>query len=146
MHPAERQRLAQLMQRVLRHPDQARDIEIDRAAARLMAARSDTPQLLLQQVLALEAAMQRIAQQLQGLGGALPPAADIADTAVADTPTRAATPAAPGLLRDTAVIATGVLGGSLLFHGLASAFEGPSEPAAGGAEGAGPDFGSELWG
>jgi len=146
MQTAERQRLTQLVQRVLRHPDQARDIEFDRAAARLMAARSDTPQLLLQQVLALEAALQQIAQQLQGLGAALPPAADSADAPVVDTPKRAATPASPGFLRDSAVIATGVLGGSLLFHGLASAFEGPSEPAAGGAEGADLDFGSELWG
>jgi hypothetical protein len=146
MQIAERQRLTPLMKRVLRHPDQTRDIAIDRAAARLMAARSDTPQWLLQQVLALEAALQQIAQQLQGLGAALPPAANIADAPVGDTPQRAAAPATPGLLRDAAVIGTGVLGGSLLFHGLASAVEGLSEPAAGGAEGAHLDFGSELWG
>lgn len=81
----------------------------------------------------------------QGLGAALPPAAVDVNTPVLDTPKRAATPASTGLLRDSAVIATGVLGGSLLFHGLASAFEGSSEPAAGGAEGADLDFGSELW-
>lgn len=146
MQTPERQRLTQLVQRVLRHPDQARDIDTDRAAARLMAARSDTPQLLLQQVLVLEAALQQIGQQLQGLGAALPPAAVDANAPVLDTPKRAATPASTGFLRDSAVIATGVLGGSLLFHGLASAIEGSSEPAAGGAEGADLDFGSELWG
>ena len=146
MQSPERQRLTQLVQRVLRHPDQARDIEIDRAAARLMAARADTPQLLLQQVMMLEAALQQIGQQLQGLGAALPPAATDADTPVVDASKRAAAPASTGFLRDSAVIATGVLGGSLLVHGLAAAFEGASEPAVDGAEGADLDFGSGLWG
>ena len=59
MQAPERERLTQLVQRMLRYPDQARDIEIDRAAARLMAARSDTPQMLLQRVLVLEAALQQ---------------------------------------------------------------------------------------
>jgi uncharacterized protein len=141
MQTAERQRLTQLVQRVLRHPDQARDIEIDRAAARLMAARSDTPQLLLQHVLALEAALGQIQQQLHGLGAALPEA-----TLVTDKPARGASTSTPGLLRDTAVIAAGVLGGSLLFHGVASAFEGSSPPEPDAAEGVDPDFGSGLWG
>jgi hypothetical protein len=145
MQTAERQRLTHLVQRVLRHLDQARDIEIDRAAARLMAARSDTPQLLLQHALALEAVLQQIQWQLQGLGAAQPTAAAGSEPSCADAPRRALAPAAGALLRDTAVIATGVLGGSLLFHGLAPTFEG-SPPDAGAAEGADTDFGSELWG
>jgi uncharacterized protein len=145
MQTAERQRLTQLVQRVLRHPDQARDIEIDRAAARLMAARSDTPQLLLQHVLALEAALGQIQQQLHGLGAALPEATFVTDKP-ADKPARGASTSTPGLLRDTAVIAAGVLGGSLLFHGVASAFEGSSPPEPDAAEGVDPDFGSGLWG
>jgi hypothetical protein len=146
MQTADRQRLTHLMQRVLRHPDQARDMEIDRAAARLMAARSDTPQLLLQHVLALEATLQQIQHQLQGLGTAIPSAGAGSDRPEADAPQRAPRPAATGLLRDTSVIATGVLGGSLLFHGVASALESAPQSAAGAAEGADLDFGSELWG
>jgi uncharacterized protein len=145
MQAPERERLTQLVQRVLRYPDQARDIEIDRAAARLMAARSDTPQLLLQHVLVLEAALQQIQQQLHGLGTTLPPTA-VRPDAPAVTPSRATVPATTGFLRDAAVIGTGVLGGSLIFHGLASAFEGSSQDTVGAAEDADLDFGSDLWG
>ena len=145
MQAPESERLTQLVQRVLRHPDQARDIEIDRAAARLMAARSDTPQLLLQHVLMLEAALQQIQQQ-QGLDTTLPPAAVGPDAPVVGTPRRAAVPASKGFLRDAAVIGTGVLGGSLIFHSLASAVEGSSPDTVGAAEDADLDFGSDLWG
>jgi hypothetical protein len=146
MQAPERERLTQLVQRVLRHPDQARDIEIDRAAARLMAARSDTPQMLLQHVLVLEAALQQIQQQLHGLGTTLPPTAVRPDAPAAGTPSRATVPATTGFLRDAAVIGTGVPGGSLIFHGLASAFEGSSQDTVGEAEDADLDFGSDLWG
>lgn len=144
MQAADRQRLTQLERHVLRHPDQARDIEIDRATARLMAARSDTPQLLLQRVLVLEATLQQIGQQLQAAGAALPPAAAGADTAAA--PQRAPGSTSGSFLRDTAVIATGVLGGSLLFHGLASAFEGDAPPDAAAPEGPDLDFDADFLG
>ncbi len=144
MQPTDRQRLTQLEQQVLRHPDQARDIEIDRAAVRLMAARSDTPQLLLQRVLVLEAALQQIGQQLQAAGAALPPAAAGADTPAA--PQRAPGSASGSFLRDTAVIATGVLGGSLLFHGLASAFDGDPPADAAAADSADLDFDADFLG
>jgi hypothetical protein len=141
----ERERLTQLVQRVLRHPEQARDIEIDRAAARLMAARSNTPQLLLQHVLVLKAALQQIQQQ-HGLGATLPPTAVRPDAPAAGTPIRATVPVTTGFLRDTAVLGTGVLGGSLIFHGLASAFEGSSPDTVGAAEDADTDLGLDIWG
>jgi hypothetical protein len=146
MQPADRQRLTRLEQHVLRHPDQARDIEIDRAAARLMAARSDTPQLLLQRVLVLEAALQQIGQQLQEAGAATPPVAAGTDTSAAALPPR--TPASPSgsFVRDAAVIATGVLGGSLLFHGLASAFDGESPPDTAAPDGPELDFDADFLG
>lgn len=147
MNTSEREHLTQLERRVLRHPDLTRDIEIDRAAMRLMAARSDTPQLLLQHALALEAALQRIQQQLHALGTPAPSAAAVPD-AQPDAPAAharqpAAVPTATGFVRDAALVATGVLGGSLLFHGVASAF---SDSPADAAEGADLDFGSDLLG
>ena len=146
MKATERERLLQLVQRMLRHPDQARDIEIDRAVARLMAARSDTPHLLLQHVLALEAALQHIQRHLQGSGAALPATAVGLDEPGAGPPQRAVAPATTGFVRDATAIATGVLGGSLLFHGLASAFESSAQDDASAADGVDPDFDAGLWG
>ncbi len=143
MKTSEREYLKQLEQRVLRYPDLTRDIEIDRAAIRLMAARSDTPQLLLHHALVLEAEMQRIKLQLRELGTAPPPAADGHDTPAAGLRQPAVGPVVAGFVRDAAVVGTGLLGGSLLLHGIASAI---SDSPSDAAESADLDFGSDFLG
>lgn len=143
MKTSEREYLKQLEQRVLRHPDLARDIEIDRAAIRLMAARSDTPQLLLHHALALEAELQQIKLQLLELGTAPLSVTEGSDTLVVGSRQPAVGPVVAGFVRDAAVVGTGLLGGSLLLHGIASAF---SDSVSDAAESADLDFGSDLLG
>lgn len=143
MKISEREYLKQLEQRVLRHPNMTRDIEIDRAAIRLMAARSDTPQLLLQHALVLKAELQQIKQQLHELGTAPPSASDGPSAPAAGSHQSAVVPAATGFVRDAAVVGTGLLGGSLLLHGIASVF---SDSPSDAADIADLDFGSDLLG
>jgi len=139
MDAHERELLAGLVNRVLRHPDEAKDIDAERAVQRLVAARSDATYVLLQRALVLEVALAQVSSEVErmraahralaphpapaviapGQTAALP-ASDVAPSAGAAsilTPTR-------GFLRDAAVISAGVLGGSLLARGAESLFEG----------------------
>lgn len=121
MDERERELLDAMVNRVLRHPDEVKDIDAQRAVQRLMAARADSTYLLLQRALVLEVALARAHAEVDRLRGAAavaandpglpsaPPAvsADAAARIAAALPSR-------GFLRDAAVISAGVLGGSLL--------------------------------
>ncbi|MCE2949258.1 MAG: DUF2076 family protein [bacterium] len=133
MDAAERELLDGLVKRVLRHPDEAKDIDAERALQRLLAARSDAPYLLLQRSLVLEVALAHVRSEVDRLRAAegraandpqLPAAVPGAGGASAGAAV-AALPAR-GFLRDAAVISAGVLGGSLLVRGAESLFEGES--------------------
>lgn len=95
---------------LLRQPEPLRDLALDRALQRLLAARSDAPYLLLQRVLALEAAA---AGALKPESGAT---ASLADPREADRAN--ARPAERSFVRDAAVVGVGVVGAGLLLGGL----------------------------
>ncbi len=134
MDAAERELLDGLVKRVLRHPDEAKDIDAERALQRLLAARSDAPYLLLQRALVLEVALAHVRAEVDRLRAAAGPAANdpqqpaAAPAAGAAGAASAVLGALPsrGFLRDAAVISAGVLGGSLLVRGAESLFEGES--------------------
>lgn len=88
---------------LLRHPEPLRDLALDRALQRLLAARSDAPYLLLQRVLALEAAA-------AGATASLAPHREVDPAS-----TR---PAGRSFVRDAAVVGVGVAGAGLLLGGL----------------------------
>lgn len=131
MDAQERELLASLVNRVLRHPDEPKDIDAERALQRLVAARQDTGYLLLQRALVLEVALAQVRAEVDRLRG-------VAATAANDPGVPAGVPAdgtdiaariaaalpARGFLRDAAVISAGVLGGNLLVNGAAALFDG----------------------
>lgn len=131
MDAQERELLASLVNRVLRHPDEPKDIDAERALQRLVAARGDAGYLLLQRALVLEVALAKVRAEVDRLRGGASTAAndpgipagaagdgtDIAARIAAALPAR-------GFLRDAAVISAGVLGGSLLVNGAAALFDG----------------------
>jgi hypothetical protein len=136
MEAGERELLTALVNRVLRHPDEAKDIDAERAVQRLVAARPDATYLLLQRALVLEVALARVRGEVDRLRNARADAGQAADDAQplparVDGPAAAAAVAsavgaalpARGFLRDAAVISAGVLGGSLLVRGAESLFE-----------------------
>jgi len=135
MDAQERELLASLVNRVLRHPDEPKDIDAERALQRLVAARQDAGYLLLQRALVLEVALAQVRAEVDRLrGGAATAANDpgvpagVAAGVTADgtdiaTRIAAALPAR-GFLRDAAVISAGVLGGNLLVNGAAALFDG----------------------
>jgi len=94
-----------LLGRLLREPEPQREPAVVRALARLSAARGDAAYLLMHRVLVLEAA----------LAGLLPATQGQAQAAAA------APPPARGFLRDAAVVTAGVLAGTWLAQGVASA-------------------------
>ena len=122
MDAQERELLATLVNRVLRHPDAAKDSDAERAVQRLVAARSDTPYLLLQRVLVLEAALEQVRGQFQRLREAQAPECPVpaAPAEPGRPPVAGAVVGEParGFLRDAAVIAAGVTAGSLLAKGV----------------------------
>lgn len=131
MDAQERELLASLVNRVLRHPDEPKDIDAERALQRLVAARQDAGYLLLQRALVLEVALAHVRAEVDRLrGGAATAANDpgVAAGAAADGTDIAARIAAAlparGFLRDAAVISAGVLGGNLLVNGAAALFDG----------------------
>jgi hypothetical protein len=149
MEPLERELLDALVNRVLRHPDEPKDLDAQRAVQRLLAARGDAAYLLLQRALVLEVALARVRAGLAGRDGSGPVAANdpsglppgtagaaagqpslagIADRIATALPAR-------GFLRDAAAVGAGVLAGNLLVAGAASLFDG--DAAADGATGAG---------
>jgi hypothetical protein len=144
MDAQERELLASLVNRVLRHPDEPKDIDAERALQRLVAARQDTGYLLLQRALVLEVALAQVRAEVDRLrGGAATAANDpgvpagVAAGVAADGTDIAARIAAAlparGFLRDAAVISAGVLGGNLLVNGAAALFDGDA-----------PDTGADL--
>jgi hypothetical protein len=144
MDAQERELLASLVNRVLRHPDEPKDIDAERALQRLVAARQDTGYLLLQRALVLEVALAQVRAEVDRLrGGAATAANDpgvpagVAAGVTADGTDIAARIAAAlparGFLRDAAVISAGVLGGNLLVNGAAALFDGDA-----------PDTGADL--
>jgi uncharacterized protein len=133
MDAGERELLDGLVKRVLRHPDEAKDLDAERAVQRLVAARSDATYLLLQRALVLEVALAHVRAEVDRLRGEAARAAN--DPQVAPGANAAgeggaqSSPAvlpARGFLRDAAVISAGVLGGSLLVRAAESLFEGES--------------------
>jgi len=135
MDAREQELLAGLVNRILRHPDEAKDLDAERAVQRLVAARSDATYLLLQRALVLEVALAQVRGEVerlrtaaavaaQGAHEAGAPAAPSDVRAVAGAPAMALP--ARGFLRDAAVISAGVLGGSLLVRGAESLFDGDS--------------------
>ncbi len=129
MDAQERELLASLVNRLLRHPDEAKDIDAERALQRLLAARSDAPYLLLQRALVLEVALAQVRSEVDRLRAAEGRAAnDPQQPAAVPGAGGAGAGALPsrGFLRDAAVISAGVLGGSLLVRGAESLFEGES--------------------
>ena len=148
MDAQERELLASLVNRVLRHPDEPKDIDAERALQRLVAARQDAGYLLLQRALVLEVALAQVRAEVDRLrGGAATAANDpgvpagvpvgVAAGVAADGTDIAARIAAAlparGFLRDAAVISAGVLGGNLLVNGAAALFDGDA-----------PDTGADL--
>ena len=144
MDAQERELLASLVNRVLRHPDEPKDIDAERALQRLVAARQDTGYLLLQRALVLEVALAQVRAEVDRLrGGAATAANDpgapsgVTASVTADGTDIAARIAAAlparGFLRDAAVISAGVLGGNLLVNGAAALFDGDA-----------PDTGADL--
>lgn len=139
MKAHERELLAGLVNRLLRHPDEAKDIDAERALQRLVAARFDAAYLLLQRALVLEVALGQVRRELERLRmaptatvpGATepgPPPDTLAGRAAAAATARLP---ARGFLRDAAVISAGVLGGSLLARGAESLFDGEGDAGAG---------------
>lgn len=131
MDAQERELLANLVNRVLRHPDEPKDIDAERALQRLVAARQDAGYLLLQRAMVLEVALAQVRAEVDRLRGGAPTAANdprVPAGAAADGSDIAARIAsalpARGFLRDAAVISAGVLGGSLLVSGAAALFDG----------------------
>ncbi len=122
-----RELLAALVNRVLRHPDEAKDIDAQRAVQRLVAARADAPYLLLQRALVLEVALAQVHAEIARLrGGAAIAANDpgVQSGAPADSAVRAAAVLpSRGFLRDAAVISAGVLGGNLLVAAATALFD-----------------------
>ena len=130
MDAQERELLASLVNRVLRHPDEPKDIDAERALQRLVAARQDAGYLLLQRALVLEVALAQVRAEVDRLRGGAATAAndpcvpagvaadgtDIAARIAAALPAR-------GFLRDAAVISAGVLGGNLLVAGASALFD-----------------------
>ena len=104
--------VAQVLGRLLRQPEPQRDIELERALARLQAARSDAAYLLLHRVMVLECALQQLRQGAEG-AAASPPPQPLA--------TRS-------FLRDAAVVTAGVVAGQALWEGLGGAAEGVAGP------------------
>lgn len=103
--PATQSPVAQVLARLLRHPDPLREIELERALVRLQAARPDAAYLLLHRVMVLELALQQLRQPADGT-----------------SPSPAPRPVAPrGLLRDVAVVTAGVVAGQALWQGLEGA-------------------------
>jgi len=140
MDAQERELLASLVNRVLRHPDEPKDIDAQRALQRLVAARQDAGYLLLQRALVLEVALAQVRAEVDRLrGGAATAANDpgvpagVAAGVTADGTDIAARIAAAlparGFLRDAAVISAGVLGGNLLVKGAAALFDGDAPDA-----------------
>jgi uncharacterized protein len=130
MDAQERELLASLVNRVLRHPDEPKDIDAERALQRLVAARQDAGYLLLQRALVLEVALAQVRAEVDRLrGGAATAANDpgVAAGVAADGTDIAARIAAAlparGFLRDAAVISAGVLGGNLLVAGASALFD-----------------------
>ena len=76
MEERERELLDAMVNRVLRHPDEVKDIDALRAVQRLMAARADAPYLLLQRALVLEVALARAHAEVDRLRGAAAVAAN----------------------------------------------------------------------
>lgn len=107
MNRDEADRLWALVRRLQRAPEALDDVEAQRALTVLTASRPDAAYLLLQRVLVLELALDR----LRGPASDTPPAA--AAPAAAPGPWR---PSA--FVRDAAVITTGVVGGGLLLDAL----------------------------
>lgn len=143
MDAAERELLDGLVNRVLRSPDQPRDLDAERALQRLLAARSDAAYLLLQRALVLEAALARVRagiERQRARGSAAKDGTPDGQESVGTPedrlhaggpPSQAAAAAslpARGFLRDAAVISAGVLGGSLLAKGAESLFDGDGAP------------------
>jgi hypothetical protein len=131
MEARERELLDGLVNRVLRHPDEARDVDAERAVQRLVAARADATYLLLQRALVLEVALAHVRAEVDRLrseagGAANDPRQPAVAEAVGATASAVASLPARGFLRDAAVISAGVLGGSLLVRGVESLFEGES--------------------
>ncbi len=131
MDAQERELLASLVNRVLRHPDEPKDIDAERALQRLVAARQDAGYLLLQRALVLEVALAQVRAEVDRLRGGTATAANDPGVAAGvaadgtDIATRiAAALPARGFLRDAAVISAGVLGGNLLVNGAAALFDG----------------------
>jgi len=130
MDAQERELLASLVNRVLRHPDEPKDIDAERALQRLVAARQDAGYLLLQRALVLEVALAQVRAEVDRLrGGAATaandpgvPAGVLADGTDIAARIAAALPAR-GFLRDAAVISAGVLGGNLLVAGASALFD-----------------------
>jgi hypothetical protein len=127
MDAYERQLLSRLENRLLRHPDEVKDVEAERAVARLVAARSDAAYLLLQRALVLEAALEQVRGQFERLREA-----QAAERPASPVPPDGGPPPAAGrvgavparsFLRDAAVISAGVVGGSLLVKGVEALFD-----------------------
>jgi uncharacterized protein len=130
MDAQERELLASLVNRVLRHPDEPKDIDAERALQRLVAARQDAGYLLLQRALVLEVALAQVRAEVDRLRGGAAiaandpgvPAGVAADGTDIAARIAAALPAR-GFLRDAAVISAGVLGGNLLVAGASALFD-----------------------
>ncbi|MCA3069326.1 MAG: DUF2076 family protein [Rhodocyclaceae bacterium] len=125
-----RELLAALVNRVLRHPEEAKDIDAQRAVQRLVAARADAPYLLLQRALVLEVALAQVHAEIARLRGGAAiaandpgmPASTPADSADSAARAAAALPSR-GFLRDAAAISAGVLGGNLLVAAATALFD-----------------------
>ena len=124
----------QQLGQLLRHPDPLREPAVERALARLQAARGDAAYLLMHRVLVLQAAL----DQVREAGREGQPVA----AAPASPPRRPAAPAR-GFLRDAAVVAAGVtagvVAGQAVWQGLSA--DGAGDALARAAE----DLGVDGW-
>jgi hypothetical protein len=93
-----------LLGRLLREPEAHREPAVERALARLKAARGDAAYLLMHRVLVLETALARLQPTPQGAAQGAP----------------RSSASARSFVRDAAVVATGVLAGTWLAQGVAS--------------------------
>jgi len=105
MHMSPPDPVESLLGRLLREPEPPREPAVDRALTRLTAARGDAAYLLMHRVLVLETALASLQP---------PPREPARREPVSAPPTRS-------FVRDAAVVTTGVLAGTWLAQGVASA-------------------------
>ncbi len=108
MHKSPPDPVESLLGRLLREPEALREPAVDRALTRLSAARSDAAYLLMHRVLVLETALASLQP---------PPRDPVQRESGSAAPARS-------VLRDAAVVTAGVLAGTWLAQGVASAAQG----------------------